>query len=103
MKLREMLEKLVGVEKNFKKCICNHYGVFHPTDGCPLHGEKAWNKNRKVDQAIQSILQGLREKQELHTHDSIPTYTSEAENGCVTCIRNQCIADLLREWGISDE
>ena len=29
----------------------------------------------------------------LHTHDSIPSYTSGLEDGCIVCVRNKAIAD----------
>lgn len=41
------------------------------------------------------IEESLRDLQELHNHDSIPTYTSGVSDGCVTCIRNLRISTSL--------
>lgn len=38
---------------------------------------------------IASILPAL----ELHTHNSIPSYTADLDEGCSTCIRNKAIDD----------
>lgn len=30
----------------------------------------------------------------LHTHNSIPSYTADLDDGCIWCIRNQAIMDM---------
>ena len=44
---------------------------------------------------IDSILSGLP-KIVSHKHDSIPSLTSEAKNGCSICIRNQALQDVKK-------
>lgn len=29
-----------GKETDWSKCKCNHYGVFHPTENCPIHDDR---------------------------------------------------------------
>ena len=35
-----------------------------------------------------------RPEKKLHTHDSIPSYTSDIDNGCIECIKNKLIDDM---------
>lgn len=35
----------------------------------------------------------MRPEKILHKHDSIPTYTSGIDDGCVTCVRNAAIEE----------
>ncbi len=42
------------------------------------------------------LKQILKLEKELHSHDSIPCYTGEEKEGCITCIKNQS-QDLLGE------
>ena len=49
---------------------------------------------------ILALIEDLEEKEELHTHDSIffsPTYTAELKKSCITCVKNQIIADIIKE------
>ena len=32
--------KVIELTETEEKCICNHYGVFHPTEGCPIHDDR---------------------------------------------------------------
>ena len=44
----------------------------------------------------QDIKKRITKKEELHTHNSIPSFTGDLENWCVICIRNQAIEDILK-------
>ena len=37
----------------------------------------------------------IEAKMELHTHDSIPSFTAGLEDGCITCLQNKPYEDLL--------
>jgi len=41
----------------------------------------------------------IAKKAEVHKHNSVPSYTADLENGCVVCVRNQAIDDILKEIG----
>ncbi|MBM3211104.1 hypothetical protein FJZ33_02725 [Candidatus Poribacteria bacterium] len=55
--------------------------------------------NGLEQQALASLREWVLDLVEIHTHDSIPTQTSEVENGCVTCIRNKAIVDIANLFG----
>lgn len=44
------------------------------------------------DAALVEKVRGMRE---LHTHNSIPSYTADADEGCVTCIRNTALDAVI--------
>ena len=41
--------KVIELTETEEKCICNHYGVFHPTEGCPIHDDR---KKPKTEEKI---------------------------------------------------
>ena len=50
---------------------------------------------QSADRILDLVREELPEK-ERHNHDSIPCYTGYADEGCITCIRNDTI-DTMRE------
>ena len=53
-----------------------------------------------VEQALSTFRQILEDcvpKKTLCKHDSIPTYTDGAGEGCVICIKNQAISEI-QQW-----
>lgn len=42
----------------------------------------------------------IDEKMELHTHNSIPSYTADLDEGCILCIKNQALTDLKTKLDI---
>ena len=65
--------------------------VSTPVEGAAMIGPRG-SKGMLIEDAHSAIL-ALLPKLKLHTHDSIPNYTSGLEEGCSTCIRNQAIKD----------
>lgn len=72
--------------------------------------EVLWKENIgtrvRIEGAVFVSLAAVKEavgERELHKHDSIPTYDSHAAEGCITCIENRKISDLLSSLGISDK
>ena len=41
------------------------------------------------------IIKKAEEGLELHTHNSIPCYTGEEDEGCTTCIRNKVLEEVI--------
>jgi len=39
--------------RKIEGCLCNHDGVFHPVEGCPIHGQLAWKEDKAIDQAFE--------------------------------------------------
>jgi hypothetical protein len=56
---------------------------------------------RFVKSYILSLIENMKQKPESHTHNSIPNYTDEVDEGCSMCIRNQALAD--QEAKIAEE
>jgi len=48
--------------------------------------------SRYTIKELKKKVEGMRE---LHTHNSIPSYTASLDEGCSTCIRNQAIDDFI--------
>lgn len=52
-------------------------------------------------QTIQGVLQKVVEmiegKMELHRHNSIPSYTEDLNEGCITCKKNKILSDMAEE------
>ena|SRR3990167_5545094 len=48
-------------------------------------------------QVKEELREKIKNKLELHTHNSIPSYTASADEGCVSCIQNQIRQDILNE------
>jgi hypothetical protein len=51
----------------------------------------------EIDITLVQLAELVRADKELHTHDSIPNYTSNANEGCITCIRNQALEHIAQK------
>lgn len=45
-----------------------------------------------IQQIIGMISESL--KQELHRHNSIPSYTADLDEGCIICLKNKTLGDI---------
>ena len=61
----------------------------------------SYHTKQEVDDIIHQIV-GLLGTEELHTHNSIPGYTDYVEEGCITCIKNQLLADIKKRLGVEE-
>ena len=53
--------------------------------------------NKKaITQALSQIKKIIEGKKELHTHNSIPCYTGDEDEGCVICIGNKKLDDIAK-------
>jgi len=58
--------------------------------------DKLWNWIKTKDKKQRDdIIDMIEEEMKLHTHNSIPSYTADLEEGCVICKRNKVIQDIL--------
>jgi hypothetical protein len=51
--------------------------------------------HRKIEEERESVREWAEEKMELHTHNSIPSYTADLDEGCVICLKNKPFDNLL--------
>lgn|SRR3990167_9342533 len=56
---------------------------------------KAFIKNTH-SHLIQSLIEKVEGKKELHKHNSIPSYTADLEEGCSICIKNNEIEYFIK-------
>jgi len=57
--------------------------------------EPAIHAQRMRDlEAVEKIAEA---ETELHTHNSIPSYTADADEGCVTCIENRALERFVKK------
>lgn len=106
-KLEPKEEGKLEVECNKPHCRCmqiNPCGNHHYSDCQPNWGKPAPTKPSEEEEtffvrATQEIREEIRKEiegfKELHTHNSIPTYTDEIGNGCVICNDNQALDEIL--------
>ena len=50
---------------------------------------------RELRKQKRDIFEMIDDMLELHTHNSIPCYTGEEDEGCTTCIRNKVLEDVI--------
>lgn len=46
---------------------------------------------------IQSFREKVEGMRELHRHNSIPSYTADVDEGCINCIKNAALTDILNQ------
>jgi hypothetical protein len=48
-----------------------------------------------LEKERESIVKEVEGMKKLHKHNSIPNYTDEVEEGCVVCLENKAITDVI--------
>jgi len=46
---------------------------------------------------LTGIIEGMREKQKVHTHNSIPNLYDYLDEGCVVCVKNAALQSMIDE------
>ena len=95
----EELQKKARAETK-KDCLQDYSGVL--SDEIIEDTIEYWGK--RTDALISTTAQAVREKmvekienmKESHTHNSIPSFTADLEEGCVICRKNQTIKDIIK-------
>lgn len=68
---------------------------------CFVYGtQKESTKETIIQQAHDQIIELFREclgEKELHTHNSIPSYTADLDEGCVICMQNDFIIEAEKK------
>ena len=78
-------------------------------DGCPFYvSDKEYQHIKNHDDFIKKFLQreipklieGLIGKEVLHTHNSIPSFTADWDEGCMDCIENKFRQEIKGKLGV---
>ena len=49
------------------------------------------------EKTLAEVKERVMKMEELHTHNSIPSYTADLDEGCIICLKNKNLEDLLSE------
>ena len=49
-----------------------------------------------LNEAEEKIKALIESQKELHKHDSFPCYVGEEKEGCIICIKNKVISDIIK-------
>ena len=56
--------------------------------------KQGWIEQGKFTQHTE-LVEWLKERQKVHTHNSIPSFIADLDEGCIICVKNQALQETI--------